>query len=137
MSMTLRVVTIVFFAIFLIEVFRLVRHGRLLLRYALLWMVIALLLVICAAFPGIVSSCSDLLGVGLASNFVFLVGLVCLGLVCLSLSVVVSWQGRYIKGLVQRLALLEKRIGEVGVEVPPAEVIRRPQDGDGERVSRE
>lgn len=111
MSMTLRVATIIFVVIFLIEVFRLIKHGRLLLKYALLWMAIALLLVICAVFPGFVSSCSELLGVGLASNFVFLVGLVCLALVCLSLSVIVSWQGRYIKNLVQRLALLEKRMG--------------------------
>ncbi len=108
MSLTLRALLTVFSALFLVMIFRLVAKGRLQLKYSLLWMALGVLLIVAAIFPGAVSWLSSALGVGLTSNFVFLSGIVFLMGLCLSLSVIVSWQARDIRSLVQRLALLEK-----------------------------
>lgn len=111
MSMMLRLFLLVFSALFLFVIFRLVAKGRLQLKYSLLWIALGMLLIIASAFPGLVSWLAQILGVGLTSNFVFLVGVIFLMGVCLSLSVIVSWQARDIRSLVQRLALLEKGVG--------------------------
>ncbi|MDD2588022.1 MAG: DUF2304 domain-containing protein [Atopobiaceae bacterium] len=110
MTSVLRVLLLIFAVCFLLAIIRLVKNGRLQLKYSLLWMFLAGVLVICAVFPGLVGACANALGVGLASNFVFLVGLILLMGITLSLTVIVSWQARDIRSLVQRLALLEKRI---------------------------
>ena len=114
MSLTLQVLLVAFSVIFFVAIIRLIKQGKLQLKYSLLWLALSLLLLVCALFPGFVSACANSLGVGLASNFVFMVGLVCLVGICLSLTVIVSWQSRDIRQLVQRIALLEKRLGEHG-----------------------
>jgi hypothetical protein len=114
----LQVLLVAFSVVFLVAIIRLIKHGRLQLKYSLLWLALSLLLLICALFPEFVSACANSLGVGLASNFVFMVGLVCLMGICLSLTVIVSWQARDIRALIQRIALLEKRLGEHGDSQP-------------------
>lgn len=81
------------------------------MKYSLMWMLLALVLLVCAVFPQVVFFFSDVLGFNAPSNFVFLVGLFLLMGIVLSLSIIVSWQARYIRGLVQKVSLLEKRIG--------------------------
>lgn len=108
MSPKLRLLLIIFSILLLVMIFRLVSKGRLQLKYSLLWMAMGVLIIIAALFPGLVIWLSGILGVGLTSNFVFLAGIVFLMGVCLSLSVIVSWQARDIRSLVQHVALLEK-----------------------------
>ena len=62
--------------------------------------------------PDLVGMVARLLGIGLASNLVFLVGFVILLGICLSLTVIVSWQSRDIRQMIQHLALIEKRLSD-------------------------
>lgn len=108
MSIPLRILLLAIAIVFLIEVFRLVSDGKLQLKYSLLWMLLSLILIICAVFPGIVSAFSSLLGFQTPSNFVFLVSIVGLLGICLSLTAIVSWQARDIRQLIQRVTLMQE-----------------------------
>lgn len=108
MSIALRILLFAIAIVFLIEVFRLVSDGKLQLKYSLLWMLLSLILIICAIFPGIVSAFSNLLGFQTPSNFVFLVSIVGLLGICLSLTAIVSWQARDIRQLIQRVTLMQE-----------------------------
>lgn len=87
-----------------------VRSGRMLLRYALLWMGLSFLTVICALFPEAVFSLAHLLDFESPSNFILLIGLFFLLAICLSLSMIVSKQALKIKSIIQELALLENEL---------------------------
>lgn len=115
MSLQLRVFVLVFSVVFLASIVRLVMRKRLLLKYALLWMLIGVLLIFCAVFPHVVSRASHAVGIAMPSNFVFFVGLACLGGIALSLSVIVSRQANQIRRLLQSTALLEKRLRDAGL----------------------
>jgi hypothetical protein len=112
MRLPLRLALIAFSVLFLIAVLHLVRKGRLQVKYSLLWLFSALVLFICAVFPHIVTVFSSILGILTPSNFVFLVGLSLLILICLSLTVIVSWQSRDIRALVQEIALLKHDLAQ-------------------------
>ncbi|WP_077598234.1 DUF2304 domain-containing protein [Olsenella urininfantis] len=112
MGVTLRLMLACFCLLFFFAVVRLVSRGRLQLKYSLLWMAMSLALILCAVAPDLVGAIAKLLGIGLASNFVFLVGFVILLGICLSLTVIVSWQSRDIRQMIQHLALIEKRLSD-------------------------
>jgi hypothetical protein len=124
MTTNLRVFLLLFSAVFLYIIFRSVARGRLQLKYALMWIVVGIVLIVSALFPGIVSLFSELLGFHVASNMVFMIAIVLILAVCLSLTMIVSWQSRDIRVLIERVSLLEKKLGEETREIdskPPDE----------------
>lgn len=110
MTVALRIFLIIIAIAFLVEVFRLVSAGKLQLKYSLLWMLLSVVLIICAIVPGVVYFFSDLLGFQVASNFVYLVSIIGLLGICLSLTVIVSWQARDIRKLIQEVTLMQDDI---------------------------
>lgn len=96
-------------ALFIYVVY-LVSRERLLLKYSLLWLLLSIVILICAVFPRPLYSLASGLGFTLTSNFVFLLGLFFLMLIGLSLSVIVSKQTTSIKNLTQRLAIVEEEL---------------------------
>ncbi|WP_283170285.1 DUF2304 domain-containing protein [Curtanaerobium respiraculi] len=113
MTIALRITLLVLCVALLLAVFRLIGRGRLQIRYALLWMVLVVLMVVCALFPSLVSAMTGFFGFEYSSNFIFSVGIVSVLVIALSLSMVVSWQARYIRSLVQTSALLEHRVRDL------------------------
>lgn len=113
MSIVLRAILIVLSLVFLAAVIRLVSQKKLQLKYSLMWLLMGVALLVSAVFPGLVSHFAHAAGVELTSNFVFIVGIVFLMGISLSLTYIVSWQSHDIRQLIQRVALLEKRIGEL------------------------
>lgn len=110
MSDVLQLLAIVLCLLFLVYVVRLVAKERLLLKYSLLWLLLAVVVLVVACFPRISYWLSGLLGFITPSNFIFFVGLFCLMAIALSLSVIVSRQTLRIKDLTQRIALLEHEL---------------------------
>lgn len=110
MATTVRVIIFFLGLIFLANIIRLVSRKKLLLKYSLLWMLLALVMMICALFPEPIFVLSKVLGIELASNFIFIVAIVCLLAICLSLSIVVSKQTAYTKSLVQEIAIINKQL---------------------------
>ena len=91
----------------LLYVVKQVKADKLQLRYALLWLTLAVVIMFCSLFPQLLFSITGLFGFATASNFIFLVGFFFLLAISLSLSIIVSKQANSIKNLTQRLALLE------------------------------
>ena len=112
MSISLRILLGAIAVAFSVAVIRQVSRGHLRLKYALMWLVVALALVIGALFPGIVGALAHLLGFGLASNMVLLLGILVILCVCFALTMIVSWQARDIRTLIQHVSLLETELHE-------------------------
>ena len=110
MSIALRLVVVLFCAILLLFVFRLVAREKLMLKYSLLWLFLVVAVMLCAIYPNGIFAIAKIFGFANPSNFIFFLGLFCLLAISLSLSVIVSKQTMRIKNLTQRLALLEHSI---------------------------
>ena len=106
------VVTVLALAFFAYVVYLIIRE-RLLLKYSLLWMVLTVVIVLCALFPEPLYIISHLFGFINSSNFIFLIGLFFLMAIALSHSAIASKQAIMIKNLIQEQALLEKRLREM------------------------
>lgn len=102
--------------IFCIVICVLVSRRRLLLRYSLIWLALAVIVAIAALFPAPLYCLSDLLGFVTPSNFIFFAALFALMIISLSLSIVVSRQARKITSLIQDLAIVSNRLDQLEKE---------------------
>lgn len=107
MPLALRLSVISASIILLLYVLHLVKQDKLQLRYALLWLTLATVILFCSVFPQLLVGVSAFFGFATLSNFIFLVGFFFLLIIALSLSLIVSQQSASIKNLTQRIALLE------------------------------
>jgi hypothetical protein len=99
--------------ILVLVVFELIRSRRLQERYALLWLLTGIVLVILSAWRGGLNTIAAWLGVrGYPPAVLFAVGLLFVILVLLHYSTVISRLSDQNVVLAQRLALLETRISE-------------------------
>ena len=112
-NMVLQVLVITGALLFILLIIVLLRKGAFSLKYSLLWLMTAVLLLIIGVFPQILVAVAYLLGFELASNalFTFLLGF--LILILLQQTAVISRQNERIKTLSQSIALLEKRVREL------------------------
>lgn len=113
MDIFLRLTIIVVCLFFMLLIFRQVNSGRLLLRYSLLWLLLALVALLMAIFPEPVFSLAAFLGFNTPSNFVFFAALFFNIIISLSLSVVISRQSSKLKTAIQSIAILEHELEEV------------------------
>lgn len=111
--LTLRIIVIIACVAFVFFVAKQVVSRKLLLKYSLLWLVLALITFLCALFPEPIYWLSGVLGFDVPSNFIFFGALFFLLAICLSLSVVVSKQSMRIKNLVQTLAMHDNQLEEL------------------------
>jgi len=99
--------------VLLLVVFELIRSRRLRERYALLWLVTGVVLVVLSAWRGGLNTIAGWLGVkGYPPAVLFAVGLMFVILVLLHYSTVISRLADQNVVLAQRLALLETRLSE-------------------------
>jgi hypothetical protein len=102
--------SIVFAAIVFLLVFEMVRRRYLRERYAILWLAAALLLLVLAAWNGLLSTISSAVGIKTPSNTFFVIAFAFLLLLLLHFSAVVSRLADETRVLAQRLSLLEQRL---------------------------
>ena len=100
-------------AVYTLVLLLMLRRKRLTLRYALLWIFSDVLMLLLAAFPGILPAFAGLVGIYDHTNALFAVVIFCLILILMSLSSVVSDLNEKLKRLAQANALLEKRLREL------------------------
>jgi hypothetical protein len=91
-------------------VLEMVRRRRLMERYALLWLLSALVLLGLAIWSDLLAKISRAIGIVYPPNALFLVAFVFVLLLLLHFSAAVSRLGDQTKVLAQRLALLEERL---------------------------
>ena len=83
------------------------------LKYSLLWIVFALMFLLCLIFHNQIEYISKLFGFEAASNMVFLVGFLLLMTITFALTSIISIQKEKIATLTQELAILKKKVKEL------------------------
>ena len=99
--------------ILLLIIFVLLKKGKMTVKYSLLWLGLAVVLVIFAICPYVVYVLRDLLDVEMPVNLVFMLMFCFVLVVLISLSMAVSQLAEKCKRLTQENALLEKRVREL------------------------
>jgi hypothetical protein len=104
---TVRIVAVIGTAIALGIVLELVRRRRLVERYALLWMGVAIVLVVLAVWTELLSWLTNLVGIDLPANFLFLTAFGVGFVLLLHFSVAISRLSEESKILAQEVARLD------------------------------
>lgn len=97
-------------------------------KYATLWLVVGALTVVLAAFPRLLNIASELVGVQLPSNLLFILSILLLLGVCLHLSWELSVLEDETRTLAEEVAILRTQIEDVAKNVSSTETQKR--DGD-------
>ena len=87
----------IFCLLLMAYVIQLVMKKRLRLKYSLLWLALSIIALLCAIFPGPIFALAHLLGFAVPA-------------LCLSLTVIVSWQARDIRQLIQEIAVINNQL---------------------------
>lgn len=106
----IQISVIVFCILLTIFVVRLVVKRRLRLKYSLMWLTLSLLALLFAIFPEPIFGLAHILGFAVPSNMVFFLAIFFLLALCLSLTVIVSWQARDIRQLIQEIAVINNQL---------------------------
>jgi hypothetical protein len=110
MDVRIQIVAIVAAAVLLIVLLELVRRRSLLERYALLWLLSALVLLALSVWRGLLETVADAIGVAYPPNALFLIAFGFVLVLLLHFSLAVSRLSDQTKVLAQRLALLEEKV---------------------------
>lgn len=113
LSDVFRVILLIGVLIYLLIIMFLMRKGKMNLKYSLVWLLTGVVMLVCAAFPGIVHQLAKLFGVYSDVNIVFFVGVCFLLVIILSLTSIVSLLSDRLRSLTQTQAILEKRVREL------------------------
>lgn len=109
MTITLRIELIIFALLSIIFILWTVKKEKLLIKYALLWILAGCLILVAVIIPNFIESIAKLLGFATPSNMIFLVAIIILLYISFSLTIVVSKQSSRIRLLIQELSLLKKK----------------------------
>ncbi len=113
-------------------IFELLRRRQLSEKYAVLWLVVGVLLLVLTIFPRLLSSVSRAVGIAIPTNLLFFVGIVFLIGVCLHLSWEMSRLENETRKLAEDLAILRLELLELRGGEP-----RYPEPGQQELVADE
>lgn len=119
MNTSLRIFLILAIFIYLAIIINMLRKKNLNLKYTLIWLVSALLMLIIAVFPEIIYELASLVGVIDPVNVVFVIEAMFVLLILLSLTAIVSHLNAKSRRLIQAVALLEKRVRELEKQEKP------------------
>ena len=134
MSTQIQIFAIASTVFLLLVVLELVRRRRLMERYALLWLLCAVVLLALGVWRGLLGEISDTVGIAYPPNALFVIAVFFILVLLLHFSVAVSRLSDQTKVLAQRQALLEQRLREVekegagpGIEGGASEAASREQ----------
>jgi hypothetical protein len=117
-----RGIAIIITAGLLLLVFELVRRKRLSERYAILWLLAALTLLVLAVWKGLLTSLSHDVGISYPPSALFAVAIGLIAMILLHFSLAVSRLSDQNKVLAQRLGLLQQRLEGAENSAASAEV---------------
>lgn len=114
----LQLIAIVLTGGLLLVILELIRRRRLMERYSLLWLFSAFVLLVLAAWKGLLQSVADVVGISTASNALFVIAFGFVLVLLLHFSLVVSRLADQNKVLAQRLGLLQQQVDELRSGAP-------------------
>lgn len=113
MSDRLRLILMIIVVIYAVVAVRMIHRKKLSLNYSLLWLLLAALMLLAVIFPDLVYSFTDVVGVDLPLNMIFLFFSFFALVLLFYLTSIVSKDNEKNRTLTQKLALLEKRVREL------------------------
>jgi len=105
MSTILRIEMIVIAASFVALVLWAVNVNRIQLKYSIIWLVLSAGVVLIALFPQIVTTLTNLAGIEVPANFIYLVGIISLLIITFYLTILMARQADRIKTLTQMVSI--------------------------------
>lgn len=114
----------------------LLRRRKLREKYTFLWLIVGVVILLLAVFPGILRWASDLAGVQVPSNLLFAVAVVFLAGVCLHLSLEVTAVEDESRILAEELAILRSQFDQFTSASGQA-AARDPADPEGQEAAGE
>lgn len=108
MSKSLVISLVVFSIVWIIVILRLVRNGKLSIKYSMIWLFVSLVLLIVGVFPKLMDLISNFFGFLTISNLVIGIILTLLLLLTLVLTMIVTNQKSQINNLIQEVSMLKK-----------------------------
>jgi hypothetical protein len=133
MDTRIQILAILVSGALLLIVLEMVRRKAFLERYALLWLLSAIVLLALSVWRGLLQSLAELIGIAYPPNALFLVAFGVVLVLLLHFSLAVSKLSDQTKVLAQRLALLEQRQSEV--EQPAAVEAARARERELEAIA--
>ncbi len=130
-------IAVVVTALLLLLVFELVRRRRLMERYALLWLLSAVVLLVLAAWTGLLDKLSGWVGIATPSNTLFVVGFAFVLALLLNFSLAVSRLSDESKILAQQVARLDQELRDARKRLAEAEQGNYPEHVDAPTVRRQ
>lgn len=110
MSRKLQILLIIVFLGTLLWLFRQVKKRKLVLRYALSWILLDIALLVLSICPPLLIIIKDVLGIYTPINMIFFCGFVFSLIIIYTLTVSISKMAEEIKRMAQKVALLEKKL---------------------------
>ncbi len=107
MDIKLQIFIIISCILYLVFIINMIRKEKLDLRYALVWILVDIAIIILCVFPKIIDFIAGLIGIATPVNMVFFFGIVFQIIIVFSLTREQSQNAKKIKELAQRIALLE------------------------------
>lgn len=110
--------------------FELLRRRRLREKYAALWIGVAVVVIVCGAFPQILYWAADLVGITTPINLLFFLSLLVLLVVCVQLSAEISSLEHEAQTLAEETALLRLRMERLEARTgitPPRPPVADPE----------
>ena len=98
---------------FFIFVAALVKKSYLQVKYALVWLAVALFYFVLAIFPGIVGAFANLLHIKEKVNSLFFITIFLLLLICFLYNLILSKQSKKIRFLIQEISILKNEIQKI------------------------
>ena len=114
--MNMRTQILVVALIFLAVILQQVRKQKLGLRYALLWILLSVSILVMGCFPQLITVVSRLCGIQTPVNMLFFIGICFLLVIIFSLSTALSRNSEKLKRLTQEMGLLEERLRNIQSE---------------------
>jgi hypothetical protein len=127
MDLRIQLLAILATGALLLVVLELVRRRRLQERYALLWLVSAVVLLILASWRGALSAAASLIGIAYPPNALFFLAFAAILIVLLHFSMVISRLSDQTKVLAQRVAMLDQRLRRQEEREEDAALGERPE----------
>jgi hypothetical protein len=97
----------------LVLLVNMIRKKKLELKYALLWFVLGIGILIFGCFPGLTAMLADALGIGLPINLLFFAGFCFSLMIIFSLTMAISRMSLKVKNMIQEIALLKKELDKL------------------------
>lgn len=108
MPSILKAIIIICILIFLIYVIKNVKHNKLNIKNALIWIALSLGIIITVIFVEQLHYVVKLIGIETVSNLLFFIGFIFIIYVCFNVTKTISMQNKKIITLTQELAILRK-----------------------------